>query len=132
MHFIYYFTATPSYMPGLNLDMYTMSSSSGGCRTFCRYPPCVDGIQLCNAVDDTLDSTDAAGGGNVLNGAGAAEASGESGGAGAAGGAGGCAGAGGGWHDWGGAGERTRDAAGDAGAVGGAGGCAVAVALEAV
>ena len=55
------------------------------------YPPCVDGILLCNAADDTLDSPDAAGGGNVLNGADAAEASGESSGADAAGDAGECA-----------------------------------------
>ena len=59
------------------------------------YPPCVDGILLCNAADDTLDYPDAAGGGNVLNGADAAEASGESSGADAAGGAGECAIAGG-------------------------------------
>ena len=63
------------------------------------YPPCVDGILLCNAADDTLDSPDAAGGGNVLNGADAAEASGESSGADAAGGAGECAIAGGSCDD---------------------------------
>ncbi len=57
----------------------------------------MDGIY--NAADDTLDSTDAAGGGNVLNGADAAEASGESSGADAAGGAGECAIAGGSCDD---------------------------------
>ena len=59
----------------------------------------MDGIQPRNAADDALDSVDAAGGGNVLNGTDAAESIGESSGAAAAGGASECGVAGGSCDD---------------------------------
>ena len=90
----------------------------------------MDAIQPRNAADDALDSVDAAGGDNVLNGTDAAESICESSGADAAGGAE-CAVAGGSCDDGGGAGKQLRDVADDTDAAGGASECAVAVAVEA-